>query len=146
MKTDRIFGVVVILGALAVIASAYNLPQGNMFDKLGPKAFPILIGIGLIISSGVLVLRPDPEPAWPDMKTLLSLAFATAVLVAYAYALKPMGFIVPTAIAAAVLSHQITPNPRMAPLIGIGLSVGLFVIFKYALGLSLFAFPRGLLG
>ena len=36
MKTDRVFGVVVILGALAFIASAYNLPAGNIFDKLGP--------------------------------------------------------------------------------------------------------------
>ena len=35
IRTDRIFGVVVILVALAYIASAYNLPPGNIFDKLG---------------------------------------------------------------------------------------------------------------
>ena len=146
IRTDRIFGVVVILAALADIASAYNLPPGSMFDKLGPKAFPIIVAVGAIICASVMVFKPDAEPDWPPLSTLLSLAFATAVLIGYAYALKPMGFIVPTAIAAGVLSYQITPKPVAAVLVGIGLSVGLFVVFKYALGLSLFAFPRSFMG
>ncbi|MCB2135604.1 MAG: tripartite tricarboxylate transporter TctB family protein [Rhodobacteraceae bacterium] len=146
IRTDRVFGLVVILVALTYIVSAYNLPAGNLFDKLGPKAFPTIIGVGMIVSAAFLVLRPDAEPDWPARPTLLALALATAVLVAYAYALKPMGFLVPTAIAAGVLSYQIAPNRRNAVLVGIGLSVGLFVVFKYALGLSLFAFPRSLAG
>lgn len=146
MKTDRIFGVVVILVALAFIVSAYNLPAGNIFDKLGPKAFPIIIGVGMILSAAMLVIKPDPEPDWPALPTLLALGLATAVLVGYAYALKPLGFLLPTAIAATVLSYQITPKRVPAMLTGVGLSAGLFVIFKYALGLSLFALPRGLMG
>lgn len=146
MKTDRIFGVVVILVALTFIVSAYNLPAGNIFDKLGPKAFPIIIGVGMILSAAMLVIKPDPEPDWPALPTLLALGLATAVLVGYAYALKPLGFLLPTAIAATVLSYQITPKRVPAMLTGVGLSAGLFVIFKYALGLSLFALPRGLMG
>jgi len=146
MKTDRIFGVVVILGALAFIVSAYHLPPGNMFDALGPKVFPYIIGVCLIISASFLVLRPDPEPGWPDGRTLLSLAFATLVLVGYAYTLKPLGFLLPTAVAASVLSYQISPRPVPAVLTGLGLSVGLYIVFKYALGLSLFALPRSLMG
>ncbi len=146
IRTDRVFGLVVILVALTYVVSAYNLPPGNLFDKLGPKAFPTIIGIGMIICAAVLVLRPDGEPDWPNRPTLLALGFATVVLVAYAYALKPMGFLIPTAIAAGVLSYQITPKRWNAVLVGIGLSIGLFVIFKYALGLSLFAFPRSLTG
>lgn len=146
MKTDRIFGVVVILVALAFIVSAYNLPAGNIFDKLGPKAFPIIIGVGMILSAAVLVVKPDPEPDWPALPTLLALGLATAVLVGYAYALKPFGFLLPTAIAASVLSYQITPKRVPAMLTGLGLSVGLFVIFRYALGLSLLALPRSLTG
>ena len=142
IRTDRIFGVVVILVALALIASAYNLPPGNLFDKLGPKAFPILIGLGMILAAATMVLRPDPEPDWPGLRTLSGIGFAALILVGYSYALKPLGFLGPTAVAAAVLSYQINPDARRAPLVGIGLSVGLFVIFRYALGLSLFAFPR----
>ena len=146
MKTDRNFGVVMILCALAYIASSYNLPPGSMFDKLGPKAFPIIVAVGAILSATTMILRPDAEPDWPAIPTLLALAFASAVLVAYAYALKPFGFLVPTAIAAGVLSYQISPNARHAPIVGICLSVGLFIVFKYALGLNLLAFPRALMG
>ncbi len=146
IRTDRIFGVVVILVALAYIASAYNLPAGNLFDKLGPRAFPIIVGLGMAISAGMLVVRPDAEPQWPGGKTLLSLGFATLVLIGYAYSLGPLGFLIPTAIASAILSYQIRPTPLPAVLTGLGLSLGLFIIFRYALGLSLFALPRGLLG
>ena len=146
IRTDRVLGVVVILVALTFIVSAYNLPAGNMFDKLGPRAFPIIVGVGMAISAGLLILRPDAEPEWPGGKTLLSLGFAILVLIFYAYSLGPFGFLVPTAIAAGILSYQIRPVARPAILTGLGLSLGLFVIFKYALGLGLFALPRSLMG
>ena len=146
IRTDRIFGAVVIVVALAFIASAYNLPPGNIFDKLGPKVFPIIVGIGMALSAAAMILKPDAEPDWPAAKSLLSLAFATAVMIGYAYALRPSGFLIPTAIVAAILSFQIDPKPQRAAIIGVGLSVGLFVIFKYALGLGLVALPRALMG
>ena len=62
----------------------------------------------------------------------------------YALSLKPFGFLMPTAVAAAILSYQISPRIRPAVLAGLSLSIGLFVIFKYALGLGLTPFPRGL--
>jgi len=64
------------------------------------------------------------------------------VLIGYAYALKPLGFLIPTAITAAILSYQISPRPRAAVLSGLGLSVGLYLLFKYALGLGLVALPK----
>lgn len=146
IRSDRILGVVVVIVALVFITSAYNLPQGNLFDKLGPKAFPIIVAIGMIVSAAGLILRPDPEADWPKMPSLVSIGFATLVLIGYAYSLKPLGFLAPTAIAAAILSYQIMPRPVYAVLTGIGLSAGLFIIFKYALGLGLFALPRSLLG
>lgn len=71
---------------------------------------------------------------------------AVIVLVGYAFALKPMGFLIPTAITAAILSYQISPRAMPAALSGLGLSAGLFVLFKFALGLSLVPFPKGLIG
>ena len=68
------------------------------------------------------------------------------MLVAYAYSLKPFGFVIPTAITAAVLSYQISPRFGPAALAGAGLSVGLFLVFKYALDLGLVAFPQGWVG
>jgi putative tricarboxylic transport membrane protein len=93
-----------------------------------------------------MILKPDPDPDWPGLKTFGALLVAALVLVIYAYTLRPFGFIVPTAFAAAILSFQIAPNLRAAVITGAALSVGLFVLFKFALGLGLVAFPKGLIG
>ena len=146
MASDRIFGLVMALLALAYIASAVQIQTSFLSDPVGPKAFPMLIGVVAAISSIFMVLRPDEDPEWPELKTLAALAVAVAVLVAYAFALRPLGFLLPTALAAAVLSYQISPRPAAAAISGVALSGGLFVIFKYALGLGLIALPAALAG
>lgn len=146
MASDRIFGLVMAVIALAYIASAFQIQTSFLSDPVGPKAFPIMIGAIGALSAMFLVFRPDPEPQWPAARTFGALALAVTVLVLYAYALRPLGFLMPTAIAAAILSYQISPRPKYAAMVGIGLSAGLFVIFRFALGLGLVPFPRGLFG
>ena len=145
-KSDRIFGLAVILVALAYIASALQIQTSLLADPVGAKTFPILAASIAILCGGVMIFRPDSEPEWPGARTLLSLAISVILLCAYSLTLKPLGFIIPTAVAAGVLSYQISPRPRFAALAGLGLSVGLFVLFKNILGLGLMAFPRGFLG
>ena len=144
MTSDRIFGLVILTVALAYIASAFQIETSFLTDPVGPKAFPIGIGFVAALSAVVMIIRPDADPDWPAMRTFAALAFAAIVLIGYSFSLRPLGFIVPTAIAAGILSYQLSPRPLPAALAGIGLSVGLFVIFKYALGLGLFPFPKGL--
>ena len=146
MKSDRIFGVVAILGALWYIQSALQIQTSFMADPVGSKTFPILLGAGVILCSLVMIFRPDAEPDWPTMPTLANIAIAAIVMVGYAYSLKPLAFLIPTAVCASILSYQINPRPRLAVLTGLGLSIGLFAIFKYALGLGLHAFPKAWMG
>jgi len=146
MASDRIFGLVVVLSALAYIASATQIQTSFMADPVGPKMFPIMVGAVAVICGFVVMVRPDPEPEWPTIRTFGALLVSVAVLVGYAYALKPLGFLIPTAITAAILSYQIEPRGQRAILAGLALSIGLFVIFKFALGLGLVAFPKGLIG
>ncbi len=146
MKSDRVFGLVVILAALAYIASALQIQSSFMSDPVGSKTFPILVGAVAILCGLTMLLRPDEEPDWPEPMTLVHIGIAIAVMVGYAYALKPWGFLGPTAICAAVLSYQISPRALPAAITGIGLSAGLFLIFKYVLGLGLQPLPKGLLG
>jgi putative tricarboxylic transport membrane protein len=144
MASDRIFGLVAALVALAYIVSATQIQSSFLADPVGPRVFPIIIGVVAAISSMFLVFRPDPEPQWPVARSFAALGFAVVVLVAYAYALKPLGFLVPTAIVAAILSYQISPQARFAALTGASLSILLFALFRYALGLGLVAFPKWL--
>lgn len=144
--SDRVFGLVVTLVALAYIAGATQVQSSFLADPVGPRTFPVIIGAVAAFCGVMMVLRPDPDPAWPGMSTLLALFFAVLVLVVYAYTLRPLGFLIPTAFAAGILSYQIHPRAHTAALTGMGLSLGLFFIFKYALGLGLVAFGRALTG
>jgi len=145
MISDRIFGLVVLMAALAFIASATQIQTSFMSDPVGPKAFPMIVGAIAGLCGLVMMIRPDPDPSWPKGRTFFALVVAIIVLIGYAYALKPLGFLIPTAIAAAILSYQISSRVVPAILSGLGLSVGLFLLFKFALGLGLEAFAKGLL-
>jgi len=141
--SDRLFGLAIIVVALGYIFSATLIQTSFLSDPVGSKSFPYLVG-GIAAMCGLAVMiRPDAEPVWPPLATFGRLLLAVFVLVGYAYALKPLAFLIPTAVAAALISYQIRPRAMPAALTGLGLSVGLFVIFKFALGLGLFAFPRG---
>ncbi|WP_417626342.1 tripartite tricarboxylate transporter TctB family protein [Pararhodobacter aggregans] len=142
IKADRIFGLVMMLVALGYLFSATHIQTSFLSDPVGPRVFPYMIGGAVILCSLVLVIRPDANADWPGLRTILQLAIALAVLIGYASAVRPLGFIIPTAVAAGVLSYQINPKPVSALLTGIGLSVGLFVLFKMILGLGLVGFPR----
>ena len=141
--SDRIFGLAVILVALVYIASATQIQVSFLSDPVGSKAFPIGVASVAIICAVVMILRPDEEPAWPELWTVFSIIISVVLLVGYSYALKPLGFIIPTAIVSGALSYQITPKLRFAALSGIGLSLGLFVLFKFILDLGLIGFPKG---
>jgi len=99
-----------------------------------------------LLSALVMISLPDQEPNWPNFLTLKKLGLALLVLVFYALTLKPLGFLLPTALASAILSFQISPKLIGSISTGVGLSAGLFCIFKFGLGLSLFPFPRVLFG
>lgn len=144
--SDRIFGVVIVVVALAYVASAAQIQTTLLADPVGPKTFPYLVGGVLIISGLFVILRPDEDPTWPALSRLGNMALAIVILAGYAYALKPLGFLIPTALASGLLSYQLRPKAIPAALTGVGLSIGLFIIFKYALGLGLLPLPKAWLG
>ncbi|TRW99718.1 tripartite tricarboxylate transporter TctB family protein [Paracoccus sp. M683] len=143
MRGDRVFGAVMIVLALGYILSASGIETSFMSDPVGPRVFPYIIAGVMILCSIVMILRPDPEAEWPAGPMLVQLGIATVVLVAYAYSITPLGFILPTAIAAGILSWQIGGHPLRAAITGVGLGIGLWVLFRVILGLSLRGLPQG---
>lgn len=142
MAADRIFGLVMSLVALGYLFSATQIQTSFLSDPMGPRIFPYLIGGFTLVCALFMVVRPDANAIWPGLSILLQLGIALAVLLGYASAVRPLGFLIPTAVAAGVLSWQINPRPLTAALTGVGLSVGLYFVFKMVLGLGLHAFPR----
>lgn len=141
--SDRALGVACIVLAAAYAWFASLTPLSFMSDPLGPKAFPYIIA-GVLALAGVYpIVRPDPEPDWPAPGRVLEIVFAVAVMIAYTYALPEFGFVASTAVTAALLSWRLAARPLAAIVAGIGISVGIYVVFHMILGLSLARGPWG---
>lgn len=136
MASDRIFGLITLITAVAYIAAATQIQTNFFSGEFLPKLFPLMIGGVAAVCSLFLVFKPDPDPEWPASRTFVAMGVAVLVLAFYAVLLKPLGFLLPTMFTAGILSYQISPRVRPAIMAGVGLSVGLFGLFKYALGLG----------
>jgi putative tricarboxylic transport membrane protein len=141
--SDRLLGGIAILIAIGLIVEALRIETGLLVDPLGPRTFPVIIGIVLGISALYPLLRPDPEPDWPAPGRLVEIAIATVVMIVYAYLLEPLGFLVATALAVFVLSWRLGGRPLPCIAVGAGVSVLIYTVFHLILGLSL---PKGPLG
>ena len=140
MTSDRIAGLIMLVLAIwyGWTAGSYEASFG---DPLGPAAFPRMLAFPAGILSLFLILRPDPEPDWvlgrPALKQLATLA----VLVSYAFALVPLGFVLATALAVAILGRLLGAGWGKAVVSGVVMSVSLFVVFDMLLGLPLPLYP-----
>ncbi|MCE5973981.1 tripartite tricarboxylate transporter TctB family protein [Sinirhodobacter sp. WL0062] len=141
--SDRIFGAFGVFLALGYAYAALQIEESFLSDAVGPKAFPLIIATIFGLSSAVIFLRPDAEPHWPAFGRLAELAAAVVVMVLYAELLPVAGFVIATAFAAAYLSWRLGSAPIGAALTGVGTSVGIYVVFHLALGLSLARGPLG---
>ena len=141
MNSDRILGSVALVVAVAMFAAATQVQEAMFPNPLGSKTFPMAIALLMGISGLFIILKPEPNPDWPARQCFGAIGFATVVLIAYAYVLPDGGFLIPTVFAAAIVSYLIRPAIIPAILTGVGLSGGLFIIFKFALKLGLQAWP-----
>ena len=141
--SDRVFGLICILLAGFFIWQATQIETGFIVDPMGPRAFPIVVGVGLAAAAVYPIVRPDPRPHWPAAGRLLEIAFAVALMIAYAQVLPKLGFVGSTAIAAALLSWRLGSKPMTAALAGGAISILIYAVFHLVLGLSLARGPWG---
>lgn len=141
--SDRVLGGTCLLLSLLYIYFSTQIRVGFISDPMGPKAFPIAIGVVLGLGALYTLVRPDPEPVRPRLGRMGEIVFAVLVMVAYTYALPEFGFTLSTAVAAGLLSWRLGAGPIAATIAGVSIAVGIFVIFRQVLGLSLALGPWG---
>jgi len=141
--SDRMLGLACMVLAAFYILFATQIQIGFMSDPMGPRAFPILIGAILALAGLYPIIRPDPEPQWPHLSRVLEIVFAAGLMIAYTFALPEIGFTVATTIAAGLLSWRLGAHPAKAAIAGLVIAVGIFVIFRLILKLSLAIGPWG---
>ncbi|ALM51966.1 tripartite tricarboxylate transporter TctB family protein [Halomonas huangheensis] len=141
---DRFAGVLLIVLAVAYGwgASQFPEPFGGGSEAIGPETFPYILSVTLGLSSLYMIVRPDPDNAWPWSRTGIELIIAIVVLILYAGLLEPLGFILSTTLAVGTLCWRMGAPVTRSFLTGAIAAVVVFTLFTYALDLAL---PLGLL-
>lgn len=138
--SDRLTGL--LIAALAIwYGWTANTFEEGFGDPVGPSAFPKLLAVPMGLFALYLVVRPDPEPAWPRGGSLVRQGAMLAALVVYPLVLEPLGFPLATALALFVMSGLLRGPRNGAAISAVAISLGLFVTFDQILGLHLPMLP-----
>ena len=140
---DRTLGAIGLVLSLFYIWQATQIQLSFISDPVGPRTFPIIICVLMAIASVVMIVMPDPTPHWPPLRGMIEIGLAVVVMFIYASLLPTLGFLIATALAATFLTWRLGTPPLQSVLIGVAISIGIYIVFKLILGLSL---AEGLLG
>jgi putative tricarboxylic transport membrane protein len=141
----RVSGLVIAGIGVTVSILARSLPAQTGFG-LGPAFLPFWTGILLVACGLWLCARPaaDPEVSWPASRAFGRAASGFILLLLYALALQPLGYLLSTAVFLVIAILLLEPiRPIRAFMIGIACAVFLFLIFRVWLRVPL---PGGVLG
>jgi putative tricarboxylic transport membrane protein len=150
-RRELVLGALVLLGGLAVIRSALELPTGTAADPLGPRGFPVLLGAGLAACGAALIvtsLRVAGRDAATSTVTTEDearlpfswrrLSGAVAVTAVYVFALVPLGaLLASTGYALALLLLQGRTGRREAAVTVVAFPLFVYVLVDVLLGVPL---------
>lgn len=153
MMTDRvIFACTIVIAAVYLYATTL-IPSLEIGDPLGPKAFPRLLGIGLLIAAGLLFVEmwkdrklqaPAPAAAAPrDIRHLWILAGVVVWTGVYYAFLEKLGYIVDSTVYLFALMAWFNRGKWVAN----GLTAVLYSVLSYIMFVKLDVnLPRGVEG
>ena len=150
MMTDRVIFVCTIVVAAVYLYATTLIPTLEIGDPLGPKAFPRLLGIALLIGAALLFAemwkeRKAPPPSGGEGDTWRHLGMAVAVTVwtgAYYAVFEKLGYLVSTALFLLALMAWFNRGKWVVNV----LSAVLFSVLSYALFVKLDVnLPKGFL-
>ena len=89
-----------------------------------------------------MIFKPEQTPYWPSFGKILEVLATAVVLIGYAIILPVVGFVITTCFASTFISWRLGANLISASL-SLAISVTIFVLFRYVVGLSLAVGPLG---
>lgn len=164
--TQRIVSLGFLAAAVVVLAQAFAIPQGDGYQAVGPRAFPLLVGGGLAVVAVIGVVQAfragtvteasvaaaetgtvagagteageqGGETHWP------SVAMLVGALAGYALLLVPVGYWQATTVFFAVVARVLgSRRPVRDVLVGLVLALATYFLFDRLLGITL---PPGLI-
>ena len=150
-RGPRAWGLILLAIAVAVLAGTTAIRSQEGYAATGPRFAPLLVGVLLLVLSLLFlartVVRPDIELAERAAREAATTGFArpaavVAALVAYAFLMEPLGYVVATALffvaTARILGSRALLRDALA---GVAIGLVMYVAFTQFLGVDL---PAGL--
>ena len=126
-----------LLVALLYLFEARSFETGFIADPIGPKAFPILLGVILVGLSIGLTVRPGSEVSWPSQSLWWRWVVVIAALLTYAAILNLFGFVIATILLLVTLSQLFGGRFSRSLIFGLVFSVVVYLVFRWFLALGL---------
>ena len=149
---DRVIFVFTLVLAGVYFYATEQLPSLEIGDPLGPKAFPRLLGVALLITAVVLLLEimraPKTAPAAPKddagkAGSQLVVAAAAAWTFLYFLVFEPLGYVIATSLYLVALTSYFNRGKWLANVLtSVLFCLGSYLMFTKLLGVTL---ARGIL-
>jgi putative tricarboxylic transport membrane protein len=145
----RLVAIVIVIFGIAYLGAAFAIKLSATYATIGPRFFPIAIGVGIVLSGVWLFATPkqilEADSAqmialdWPRLGGLL------AIMVGYIALLQPLGYIVTTTLLMLGGSQLLGERRKLVrdAIVAILLAVVTGYVFARLLGINL---PEGLIG
>ncbi len=140
MKTERIGAAFVVLLGAGYLWKAFRLENIDIGDPLGPRAFPILLGIIMTILGCSLLVKPDAATSEeaPFGKASFTVAALAILLTLYSLAIGTIGYPLSTflflLLSSRILGEKIRPRGLA---LAVFISLGIFFLFTRVLDIPL---------
>jgi putative tricarboxylic transport membrane protein len=149
LMTDRIITFCMIVLASVYLYATYKIPSSDSVDPLGPKAFPLLLGIGLAAAAVLLLAETmkaggrtqeekKEESSEESRKLFLQTGGVVTWTALFIMAFNPLGFVLATALYLFGLMAYLNPKKWWTNTItSVLFTVGIYALFSKGLGVVL---------
>ena len=142
---DRYASIVFLMIGLIVVIESQKIPDSAYGSSVGPKIFPMWLGIILLVLSLRLLyetFKYKAEAASTEKIQYKKFIIILVSAILYAFALEKIGYVVSTFIFL-LIAFQTMERGRLLPsvIIAVGFSFGIYYMFAEFLGGSLPGFP-----
>ena len=143
-RADRIWGMVLLLFGGVYLVEGIRIPPAAIGDPLGPRTFPTVLGVVLLVCGAILLCRPQRRKAAViERKLFVPVMLLAGLLVAYALSLAWLGYPLATILFMIIAARMMGERSLAWSLaIAVGFSVGIYLVFMRLLMIPL---PPGLL-
>lgn len=150
LHRDQITGSLLLIFAVAWSVTVYQTVSTGFGEIVGPRAFPLSLGIALAVLSGLLVISgtrkaranareklEDDEPMRDATRTDVRMIVSVfAIITAYGFLMEKVGFVIATPLIVVAMMGLVLGIRRPVIIAGMafGITFGCWLVFGKILG------------